>query len=191
MTRLGKYFTLEEFCTCTHTYQKYRDKIDNLYPQNQASIDALIILCQLIVDPIIDYFGRDNFLLTYGFCSPRLQYFLQQKDVGTGKKNGRIDPSRDQHMAHELNSQGNYYCKRLGAACDFKIIDRDSNLVIDWIVDQQLPFDSLYYYGVDRPIHISYGKQNKRDIWTFLPTGQPTKKGTEAWCKNVARTSSD
>jgi hypothetical protein len=27
-TRLGKHLTLEEFCTCTQTYQKYADQID-------------------------------------------------------------------------------------------------------------------------------------------------------------------
>jgi len=28
---------------------------------------------------------------------------------------------------------------------------------VEWILEQQLPFDSLYFYGSDRPIHISYG----------------------------------
>ncbi len=37
-------------------------------------------------------------------------------------KNGRVDPSRDQHMAHEVNRNGRYYCDRLGAACDFRIV---------------------------------------------------------------------
>jgi hypothetical protein len=176
MAKIGKYFTLEEFCTCTNTYHKHDNLIDP-YPQNLDSIAAIKDLCLFIIDPIIDYFGKKKFQLTYGFCSPKLKYFLDKKDPLTGIKNGRISPDCDQHMAWELNSKGKYYCKKLGAACDFQIQEINSSSVIKWIVDRELPFDSLYYYGDDRPIHISYGSEHKRAIWGFLPTGQPTKKG--------------
>ncbi|MGD1927667.1 MAG: hypothetical protein ACFB12_02055 [Leptolyngbyaceae cyanobacterium] len=43
--KLGKYLTLEEFCTCTQTYHKYADQIDP-YPQNlEETIPALAALC--------------------------------------------------------------------------------------------------------------------------------------------------
>jgi hypothetical protein len=51
-----------------------------------------------------------------------------------------------------------------------------------------LPFDSLYFYGVDRPIHISYGPENKREIWTFTGSGQPTRKGIEHWLELAKQT---
>ncbi|WP_255527048.1 hypothetical protein [Nodosilinea sp. LEGE 07088] len=35
--------------------------------------------------------------------------------------------------------------------------------------------DSLYFYGADRPIHISYGPQRKGDIWAFTEQGTPTR----------------
>lgn len=183
--KVGKYLSLEDFCTCSQTYQKYANKIDP-YPKNPASIAAIQALNANIIDPIIDYFGRDYFQLTYGFCSPELKRFLNQKDPTTGLKNGRVDPSRDQHIAHEINRNKRYYCQRLGAACDFLIVNVDSQTVIDWIVAQPLPFDSLYYYGLtpegnSRPIHISYGPENKRAIWTFTAKGTPTRKGTERW----------
>ncbi len=178
---LGKYLTLEEFCTCSQTYQKYADFI-NPYPQNLSeTIPALQALNQIIIDPIIDKFSRENFKLTYGFCSVSLKRYLNKKDPETGQKNGRIDPSRDQHIAHEINKNGKYYCSRLGAACDFLIINESSNQIIEWILQKQLPFDSIYFYGKTRPIHISYGPQNKRDIWAFTETGIPTKKGIEFW----------
>lgn len=172
---LGKYLYLEDFCTCSITYKNYADKIDIL-PKNPASLEALKSLTIKILDPIIDHFGIDKFKLTYGFCSADLKRYLNQKDPITGKKNGRIDPSRDQHIAHEMNKNGKYYCERLGAACDFLIVDFKSGHLVDWILEQQLPFDSLYFYGENRPIHISYGPQHKRDIWAFTATGQPTKK---------------
>lgn len=181
---LGKYLTLDEFCTCTQTYQKYSDKI-NPYPISEASIQALKELNQWILDPIIDYFSRERFKLTYGFCSHDLRILLEKKDPMTGIKNGRVAPSLDQHIAYEVKKNGDYYCKRLGASCDFLIIDLNSNQLVNWILEQRLSFDSLYFYGQDRPIHISYGPQHKRDIWTFNASGKPTQKGIEDWVKQA------
>lgn len=178
--RLGKYLTLERFCTCTQTYQKYTDRIYPL-PKNEETILAIEELVQFIVDPIIQYFGEEKFQLTYGFCSADLKKYLEQKDPITGLKNGRVAPTLDQHMAYEVNKKGQYYCQRLGAACDFLIVDTSSSQVIDWILEQKLPFDSLYFYGENRPIHISYGPQHKRDLWTFTASGQPTKRGIQQW----------
>ncbi len=188
---LGKYLTLQELCTCTQTYQKYADQI-NPYPENlEETIPALEALCQHILDPAMNHFGRERFQLTYGFCSKDLKRFLAQKDPETGIKNGRVDPSRDQHMAHEVNRNGKYYCDRLGAACDFQIVGLESNRLMEWILEQQLPFDSLYYYGCDsrsetlreRPIHISYAPQQRHNIWTFTDRGVPTRKGIKNWIK--------
>jgi len=179
--QLGKYMTLREFCTCTRTYQKYAEQIDP-FPKNlEETIPALQALCQHILDPIVDYFGKEQFQLTYGFCSTDLKRFLSQRDPQTGIKHGRVDPSRDQHMAHEKNRNGKYYCDRLGAACDFRIVELESDRLVKWILEQQLPFDSLYYYGSDCPIHISYSHQQRRNIWAFTQNGVPTQKGIEAW----------
>ena len=103
----------------------------------------------------------------------------------TGLKNGKSTPSLDQHIAHEKNRNGRYYCDRLGAACDFRIMGLGSDALMDWIIDQALPFDSLYYYGTNRPIHISYGPQHKRQIWAFTEKGTPTKKGVQDWQRQV------
>jgi hypothetical protein len=184
--RLGKYLTLEEFCTCTRTYRKYADQIDP-YPKNrEETIPALAALCEHIMDPVIDAFGRERFQLTYGFCSADLKRWLAKKDPVTGVKHGRVSPNLDQHMAHEVNRNGNYYCSRLGAACDFRIVDLPSDDLVDWIVAQGLPFDSLYFYGVERPIHISYGPQRKRDIWAFMNNGLPKRLNLENFKGSLA-----
>jgi len=183
--QIGQYLTLEEFCTCTQTYQKYADRIDP-YPENlEETIPALEALCHHILDPVIAHFGRERFQLTYGFCSKDLKRFLAQKDPETGIKNGRVDPSRDQHMAHEKNRNGKYYCDRLGAACDFRIVGLKSDRLVEWILEQQLPFDSLYYYGGDRPIHISYSPQQKQSIWTFTDRGVPTRRSIQQWIEQA------
>jgi hypothetical protein len=182
---LGRYFTLEEFCTCTATYRKHSGQIDP-YPKNQDSIEALRHLTRSLLDPIVDRFGKERFILTYGFCSADLKRFLAREDPVTGLKNGRVAPSRDQHLASERDRKGNYYCSRLGAACDFRVRDLNSERVVEWILEARLPFDSLYYYGRERPLHLSYGPERKRDIWTFTPAGTPTRKGVETWV-SIAR----
>jgi hypothetical protein len=144
-------------------------------------------LCEHLLDPIIDHFSKERFQLTYGFCSKDLKRFLSQKDPETGIKNGRVDPIRDQHMAHEVNRNGKYYCDRLGAACDFRIVDLESDRLVEWILEQRLPFDSLYFYGREQPIHLSYSPHHKREIWAFGEKGTPTKKGIESWVKSARR----
>jgi hypothetical protein len=32
-----------------------------------------------------------------------------------------------------------------------------------------LPFDRLYFYGDDRPLHLSYGPENARAAFAMLP----------------------
>jgi hypothetical protein len=182
MQKIGHYLSLEELCTCTKTYRKFAEQIDP-YPQNPDSISALIALAENILDPIIRHYGREPFQLTYGFCSRDLKRYLAMRDAVTGEKYGISSPHLDQHMAHEVNRNGKFYCNRLGAAADFCIFGVPSDEVVEWILTAKLPFDSLYFYSANRPIHISYSPQTKRDIWTFLPSGQPTRKGIEVWIK--------
>ncbi|MBD2259597.1 hypothetical protein [Pseudanabaena sp. FACHB-2040] len=178
--RLGRYLTLGEFCTCTQTYRRFADVIDP-WPRQDETLQALRDLNHYLLDPLIDAFGWDGFQLTYGFCSVDLKKFLAQRDPVTGKKYGRVDPSRDQHMAHERNRNGRLYCSRLGAACDFWVAGVGSDRILDWLLNQALPFDSIYYYGPDRPLHLSYGPEHKRAIWTFSAAGIPTQRGLERW----------
>lgn len=74
-----------------------------------------------------------------------------------------------------------YEPRRLGAACNFRIVGLESDGLVEWILKQRLPFDSLYYYGSDQPIHVSYSPQYRRNIWTFTDGGTPTRKGIEQW----------
>lgn len=174
--KLGKYLTLNDVCTCTQTYHKYRDRLQP-FPENPAeTLPAWQDLAQYLLDPIIDEFGRDRFVLTYGFCSRDLKKYLEAKDPDTGQRRGRVAPNLDQHMAFERNRRGNYFCRRPGAACDFRILDLGSDRLVDWIIERDLPFDSLYFYGSDRPIHLSYGSEHKRAVWTFdVSRGIPRK----------------
>lgn len=126
-------------------------------PKQADSYTALYDLATNILDPVIDYFGMIQ--LSYGFCS---------HDLGKHIK-GRVAPKLDQHAAHETNSKKNIICPRLGAAVDFIVEDENMREVADWIA-QNTPFDRLYFYGEDRPIHVSYGPEQKRNYVDMLIT---------------------
>lgn len=40
--------------------------------------------------------------------------------------------------------------------------------VAQWLV-QNTPFDRLYFYGNDKPLHVSYGEEHSRAIVLMLP----------------------
>jgi hypothetical protein len=110
---------------------------------------------------VIDYFGMIR--LDYGFCSPEL----------SRKIPGRIDPKRDQHAACEHNRRGRPVCERLGAAVDFIVDDESMLEVAQWIV-ANTPFDRLYYYGDDLPMHVSYGPEQSGQVVRMVagPSGR-------------------
>jgi len=143
----GHYLTYRHLIECGET--RTTSAIPNL-PKIPESYTALFDLATSILDPVIEYFGRIE--LTYGFCSSQLARRIH----------GRIAPELDQHAAHEMKRTGASVCPRLGAAVDFLVADENMKEVANWII-ANLPFDRLYYYGVDRPLHVSYGPEHKRD----------------------------
>ncbi|WP_242632746.1 DNA phosphorothioation-associated putative methyltransferase [Thiothrix fructosivorans] len=148
----GQYHTFRHFIECGATQAK--TGLPNL-PKQAATYNALAVLATQVLDPVMDYFG--GIQLTYGFCSPELAKHI----------NGSIDPKRDQHAAHELNTRGNLICERKGAACDFIVPDENMLEVAQWIV-QNTPFDRLYFYGNTKPLHVSYGEEHSRVIVLML-----------------------
>lgn len=145
----GKYLTFRALIECGEAQQRLG--IENL-PENPASYTALYDLATAILDPVIEYFGAIR--LTYGFCSNTLR-----KEVTS-----RIAPHLDQHAAEELKRSGKPVCDRLGAAVDFYVEDEDMEEVAHWII-ANLPFDRLYFYGRNRPLHVSYGPEHVRQAF--------------------------
>ena len=147
----GANFTFRSFIECGETQKRLG--IKNL-PLNPATYNALYDLATQILDPVVDYFG--GIQLTYGFCSSGLGRHI----------NKRVAPKLDQHAAHEVGRTGKPICERGGAACDFYVADEDMREVADWIVTNT-PFDRLYFYGSDRPIHVSYSAAGVRQAFSM------------------------
>jgi DNA phosphorothioation-associated putative methyltransferase len=167
--RCGQRFTFRDLVECSDTWKKTR--IDNS-PRSAESYNALADLTRFILDPVVDYYGAIK--LTYGFCSRRLGKLILKG----------VAPELDQHAAYELTRTGRFVCNRGGAAVDFVVQDEDMTGVAEWIV-QNLPFDRLYFYGADRPIHISYGPEQKGDFITVrehagrrVPSAPRRSRGT-------------
>ncbi|NEX21273.1 DNA phosphorothioation-associated putative methyltransferase [Thiorhodococcus mannitoliphagus] len=150
----GRFLSFRQLIECGETQAS--TGLANL-PKQPESYNALLELAEQLLDPVIDYFGMIR--LTYGFCSPELAKAIP----------GRIDPKRDQHAAHERNRLGNPVCERLGAAADFLVEDESMLEVAQWVV-ANTPFDRLYFYDDDLPIHVSHGPNQDRQIVRMVPS---------------------
>ena len=149
----GRYLTYRQLIECGET--QLHCGLPNT-PQRPESYRALNDLAVHVLDRVIEHFGRIR--LTYGFCSPELSKAIC----------GSIDPRRDLHACHEVNRRGNPICARLGAAADFLVEDTGMLAVAQWTV-ANTPFDRLYFYADDKPIHVSFGPNHDRQIVRMIP----------------------
>lgn len=138
-TYCSKYFKYVDFIECSDTQKAVR--VDNI-PQQMKTFESIAYLANTILDPVYEKFGPLN--LTYGVCSQNLQKHI--------KKN--VAPNLDQHAGSELNSKGNLICPREGFAADFKVNGANSKVVAQFIASN-LEFDRIYYYDLERPLHVS------------------------------------
>lgn len=149
---------LDDFCGVNFKYRNFvecgetqkRLGLKNI-PLNPETYNSLLVIATDILDPVIDYFG--SIQLTYGFSSTDLTKHID----------GRIAPKLDQHAGHECNRMGRPICERGGAAVDFIVEDEDMLEVAQWIA-KQCNFDRIYFYGKDRPIHVSVSASPVRQI---------------------------
>ena len=151
-SRCGASLTYRSLIQCGETRQRLG--IANL-PLKPETYNALFDLATQVLDPVIEYFG--SIRLTHGFSSAELT-----RNIHRG-----IAPKLDQHAACERGHRGALVCERGGAACDFIIENEDMREVAEWIV-ANLPFDQLYFYGSDRPVHVSYAPEPARLPYRML-----------------------
>ncbi len=152
--KCGENFTYRQFIECGETQRRLG--ISNI-PLRAETYNAIYDLATNVLDPLIDYFGAVK--LTYGFCSTALAKQIP----------ARIAPKIDQHVSCEFGRSGKPVCERQGAACDFVVEDEEMEQVAAWIISN-LPFDRLYFYGKDRPIHVSFGPQQSRAAYKMTRT---------------------
>lgn len=150
----GERFVYRHLIECGETWRRLTAErgapFDNV-PRAAETFAAMRALCAAVLDPLAERFGRPE--LTYGFAGPALTRHVP----------GRIHPPADQHAGHEVDRKGNPVCKRLGLAADLLVPGTDSREVARWIA-ASTAFDRLYFYGADRPLHVSVGPEATRQI---------------------------
>lgn len=167
-------FAFRDLIECGETWHrlaKNHTPVDNV-PLQPDTWTSLSQLASCLLEPLQKHFGTVH--LTYGFCSRKLQRIIE-----SGPRPG-IAPAHDQHASCELNSKDNLICQRQGAACDFDIIGMEDRMdeVAHWIIDN-LAFDALYYYGRNRPLHLSWGPE-MRKMTVLMRTNPATGKRSPA-----------
>jgi DNA phosphorothioation-associated putative methyltransferase len=153
--RCGKTFTYRQLIECGETWE--RTKVDNI-PDMAESFNALHALAIHVLDPVVEYFG--GIKITYGFAGQHLTRLIS----------GRIAPALDQHAACERNTRGKLICNRAGAAVDFLVEFENMREVAQWIFSN-CAFDRMYFYGNDRPLHVSTGPEFNRDVFEMVEKG--------------------
>lgn len=146
---------------CCDTWQKLTAEgyILPNEPQQPQTWAALQQLQEKLLLPLEQRYGRVH--LSYGFAGCELVNWVRLR----AKQGGwlpNIHPPGDQHAGYELNRHGQRICKRDGIAVDLQVPGVSSEEVTTWVIEN-LPFDRLYLYGVERPFHLS---------WAPAPVGQ-------------------
>jgi hypothetical protein len=108
-----------------------------------------------VLDPVHDEFGCIE--ITYAFASRGLDKLVHEQP------NAQTSRRHDQHAGCELNKNGKPFCPRLGLGVDFRVPGVDSCMVARWVA-MKTAFDRLYFYGTDRPFHVSVGPDNMKQL---------------------------
>ena len=135
---------ITDLCAAGSTAHAY-PRIDNT-PKSESSLRALDYLIDYILEPIRVHFG--SLTITHGFTSLAL---INRVPRGVAR-------GLDQHCSHELNSRGNRICPRDGASADIYVDGIASGELARYVYDH-LPFDRMYLYGRDCPLHVSCSEQ--------------------------------
>jgi hypothetical protein len=170
---LSAHFSAADLCCAGETWE--RTRIVN-EPKQVDSWQALRTLCAIALEPVLMRFGRPE--ITYGFASPELLRLIPAHKA----------PALDQHAACELNARAKPICARRGAAVDFRVDKVSARDLAIWIAET-LPFDRLYFYGSDRPLHVSMGPDQAGSIVAMLPSPsgrRVPRQSSIAWLKAVA-----
>lgn len=162
----GEHFVYRDLIECGETWKRLAaaaapgEPFDNV-PRVAETFEAMRRLCAEVLDPVKNHFG--NLELTYAFASSRLTRHIER----------RIAPALDQHAGHDVSSTGLPICRRLGLAADLIVPGADSRDVARWIA-KFTEFDRIYYYESGRPLHVSAGPGNSRQLvhMCTMPSGR-------------------
>ena len=136
----------------------YKEKHPSDINNEPSNKNSQLALERLVIDLLLPLQRKyAGVKITYGFTSASLKrYIANHSKAGTA-------PDIDQHAASELNNAGKPICERNGAACDILVDGVSAKEVLRFIV-KHLSFDRIYYYGANRPLHISSNSKPEKHL---------------------------
>jgi hypothetical protein len=157
--RCSRHFRFRDLIECGETWRRLSERapFDNT-PLHDETFDGLAAAARELLDPVRERFGAVT--LTYAFASPRLTRHIT----------GRIAPSLDQHAGRERNARGVEVCPRGGQAIDLMVPGVPADVLAEFLL-AETPFDRLYFYGPDRPVHVSSSAHPKGAVVLMVPHG--------------------
>ena len=138
-------------CDTWHALVREGHVLDNR-PERLETWAAIECLQNELLRPLEEEFGLVQ--LTYGFAGAELVKAVKKRAAAGGWMPG-VFPEGDQHAGYELDALGQRICETDGMAVDLRVPGRGSDEVRAWILGR-LPFDKMYFYGCERPIHLSW-----------------------------------
>jgi hypothetical protein len=153
----------EPFLYCCNTWHALAT-VGTFLPNRPAEIateNAIREMQRTLLRPLEEHFGV--VMLTYGFAGRELIKAVRKRAAHGGWL-PNINPETDQHAGHELNSRGGRICKLDGIAMDLCIPNKSSEDVAQWVIDNHLPFDTIYRYGPRKPFHMSWAPEPRGTV---------------------------
>ena len=134
-------------------------------PEQMQTWTAIECLQNELLRPLEEKFGV--VVLTYGFAGVELVKAIKQRAAAGGWLPG-VYPAGDQHAGYEVDALGKRICEKDGMAVDLRVPGRGAGEVRHWILGR-LPFDRLYFYGDDRPLHLSWAPEPIGQVIEMYP----------------------
>lgn len=172
--RCSQHFRYRDLIECGATWQrltKAGTRVDNR-PAQPETWKAIAGLCRHVLDPVVERFGPIE--LMYGFASSALTRHIRS----------RIAPRIDQHAGHEQRRDGKLICPRLGQAADVMVPGASAVDVARWLVEHT-PFDRLYLYGRDLPLHVSWGPDDSRLVVEMSTGRDGRRRPAGTWSRHA------
>lgn len=156
-TSCSLHFTYGDFIQAGATQ---RDLALPNIPKAAQTIEYIGKFSEEILERILLEFGRP--IISFGFCSSHLANEIKKRP------SPHIAPELDQHAGFELNTRGKRICQRDGFAVDFFVQGVPSSQLVDWI-EKSANYDRIYFYGDDRPLHVSIAPSPVRQVIDMRP----------------------
>ena len=158
---------LERFTRCSDTWKALAltGRAPENLPREAGTLASMQQLADRLLVPLESEFGPAT--VTYGFAGPELIRAVYAR-AHAEQRTPNVTPTKDQHAGHELTPTGARICKRDGFAVDLCFPGHDPYKVAEWIVST-LPYDRVYLFGRDRPMHLTWAPDPARYVVEMRP----------------------